>query len=416
MKRLVLPSWRTLVLRLLGRLHCALIAAVFFAVGVELLGYFLKTAEVADASALVGAWTGCSGPVEAYLRALLLAAPLALSDYAVRRLPKMWQYLAASLFLCALAWLLAGNAVAAVLAALVCFLRARKRLAEETDRSALDVPSWWCLPAFAAAFAITAAFGLSASQRLVLLSAVLYFLVCLAFHGLDRIDGYLNLNRGMHGLPARRIQYSAGIALAAAVLLAGVLLLPAALDFTGEVTFDLYQDASGPDEAQLAAEAVFAEAAGQPSFEGLLPADFLEEVHVPAFVNYIAYVLAVGLAAFLTVFITYRLIRSFRFSFRDGRDKAEFLPETAREERGSTKHRSGPPARWDRSPNARVRRYYRKAVLRASQEPPEKWRSPQEIESAAGLSAPALHALYEKARYGSVPCTPEEARSLKEKT
>ena len=42
------------------------------------------------------------------------------------------------------------------------------------------------------------------------------------------------------------------------------------------------------------------------------------------------------------------------------------------------------PALWDRSPNAQVRRKYRRTVLRLSKEAPPSWAAPQEIEERAG--------------------------------
>ena len=36
-----------------------------------------------------------------------------------------------------------------------------------------------------------------------------------------------------------------------------------------------------------------------------------------------------------------------------------------------------------------------------------------EAEAYAGVDAPALHALYEKARYGPVPCTQADVKGLK---
>ena len=71
------------------------------------------------------------------------------------------------------------------------------------------------------------------------------------------------------------------------------------------------------------------------------------------------------------------------------------------------------PAVWDRSPNAQVRRKYRRAVLRSAKEAPPQWASPQEIETRAGLEDSQLHRLYEKARYSQEGCTSQESRSLK---
>lgn len=71
------------------------------------------------------------------------------------------------------------------------------------------------------------------------------------------------------------------------------------------------------------------------------------------------------------------------------------------------------PALWDRSPNAQVRRKYRRTVLRLSKEAPPSWAAPQEIEERAGLGDSRLHQLYERARYSREGVTSQESRSLK---
>ena len=52
-------------------------------------------------------------------------------------------------------------------------------------------------------------------------------LLCAAYRGIQRLDHYLDLNRGMAGLPARRIARTTGLALAGMLVLAAGLLLPA---------------------------------------------------------------------------------------------------------------------------------------------------------------------------------------------
>ena len=42
-----------------------------------------------------------------------------------------------------------------------------------------------------------------------------------------------------------------------------------------------------------------------------------------------------------------------------------------------------------------------------------RWASPSELEETCGMNQPALHELYEKARYGNVPCTREDLEQLK---
>ena len=114
------------------------------------------------------------------------------------------------------------------------------------------------------------------------------------------------------------------------------------------------------------------------------------------------------------VYLLYLVIRNFRGTFVDQRDVVQFLGrDTEDEEEPLPQERVRGPAVWDRSPNAQVRRKYRRAVLRSAKEAPPQWASPQEIETRAGLEDRQLHRLYEKARYSQEGCTSQESRSLK---
>lgn len=381
------------LLRLFGWLHGTLLISLYFGAVMR----FVQGEE-----ALPGA---C-------LRGLLFLFPLAAADIAARKLPALWQFLLAALADGALAWLLLGTPYAAVPVLLVCFFRARNRLAEEPVESVLDVPRAPGTLLFLLPFFYSALGGGALLQRLTLLAAALYLLLCAAYRGVSRIDAYILLNRGMAGVPVKRIVRTSGLALAGMLTLAAALLLPALLTSTEylEIT-PSGQKASG----QLPAEEFLmgGETPGlPPELEALgdTPA-----FHIPAFVTTLFSVLLTVGAAVIVLYGAYRILRNFRGSFTDHRDVVQYLG--AEEEReGLTGRRRKKLSAWDRSPNAAVRRAYRRTVRKAHREPPEPWCSPGEIEEKAGLSIPELHALYEKARYSPEGCTPQESRELKDLT
>lgn len=380
-----LSQTREQLLHALAWLHCGLLAGMLFALAFDALG-------------LVGLQRHSSG--EAFFRGILFAVPTALCYYAIRRLPSLWQFLLASLLLCGLAWLLTGHPGGAALMALMCLFRLRARLAEEEEGprvSYFDHPTYFTLLVFLAAFLFSAVLGLPALQRLSLLGAALYFLVCLAFYGVKRLDHYLFINKDMHGLPARRIQRVAGSAVLAAVLLSAVLLLPLALVNSGNLRIHL------PDpqhKGQVVFETERQEAQQKTSMEmdlsGLVDGPTWQ---IPEFVTYIVLGIAgVGLLAG-TVAVLYRIFKDFRRSYTDSRDYVQYLAKDEREKTEDIPAVLRRPAIWDRSPSAMVRRKYRRTILKAAKEPPEVWMSPSEAEAHAGVDLPELHALYEEARY-----------------
>lgn len=386
---------RVLLLRILARLHCGLLVAALCATAFELLG----RAELIE-------------PVDIlpfYLRGLLFGIPVALSYYAAERLPALWQFLLASLLISGLSWLLLGHPGGAAMAALICLFRLRNRLSEETVRSALDAPSFFCLLPFFIPFSLSAVYGMPMLQRLSVLSAVLYLLVTLTFRGVERIEEYLSLNRNMRGLPSRRVQRIAGAAVAVMLLLGAVLLIPPALGWAGDFRMKL-PEANLDGEAQIevapqAGEAIHLEKL----FEG-------EAIHIPAFVSYLFYALAACGVIVLLLYGIYNIFKNFRLSYADNHDVIEALSDTPDEAAPTGRERRKWLPSLDRSPNAVIRRKYRKQVLKTAKEPPKRWQSPGEIEADVGIAAPRLHELYEKARYSQIPCTPEDVREIKEVT
>ena len=203
-----LGNWRQLLSRAMGWLHCALIYALFYGTAYR----FLE-----GDSALPGRmWWG-----------LLSILPLAAADMGTQVCGKLVLYLPWSLACCGLAWLLLGHPAAAVPVALVCFFRGKNRLSEEPVESMMDRPSPPLTALALAPFFYSALDGSPLLQKLSLIWAALYLLLCAAYRGIQRLDHYLELNRGMAGLPARRIARTTGLALAGMLVLAAGLLLPA---------------------------------------------------------------------------------------------------------------------------------------------------------------------------------------------
>lgn len=401
----IYPNYRVVLFRLLGRLHTTLIVAICCAT----LFAMLQQKDIAEELQAIFPTLTAITPMTAFLRGLLFALPLSLSYYAIHICKQIWQFVLCAVGLSALAWVLLGHPVGAILLALFCFFRARKRLLEEPGESALDVPSLWGLAAFGIAFFISAFMVQPVLQRLSVLSATVYLLAYFAYHGLDRLDEYLRLNDSMFALPSLRIQRIAGGALAVAMLLAVTLLLPAALRADGTVQLDLTYEA----EHQMGTVAYEADGGGQSQqslaelFEGEL-GDYSNPLfRISPIVTYIVYAIIIGGIAALVIYGIYRMLRGAGRSFTDSRDTVQFLG--AHEDNdAATAVRPKRERIFDRSPNAKVRRRYRKLINKAYPEPPKASLTPAELEAQAQLTVPNLHHLYERARYDKTPLTNEE--------
>lgn len=404
------PNYRTVVFRVLGRLHTTLLVAICCAT----LFAMLQQKDIAEELQTLLPRLATITPQRAFWQGLWFALPLSLSYYAVNFCKKIWQFVLCAIALCALAWLLLGHPVGAILLAVFCFFRARRRLLEEPGDSALDVPSLWGLLAFALSFFISSFMGQPVLQRLSVGSAVVYLLGYFGYHGLKRLDEYLRLNQSMHALPAVRIQRIAGGALGAAMLLAAILLLPPALRFQGDVTLDpSFERVNVTPSVQYQPESTDNQQSLAELFEDEL-GDYSNPLfEISPIVTYTVYTLIIGGIAALVLYGIYRLLRGAGRSFTDSRDTVQFLDSAHEDNDVGTAVKTERASLLDRSPNAKVRRRYRKTIASASVEPPKASLTPAELEAQAELSVPALHSLYERARYARHPLTAEDLRSLK---
>lgn len=401
MKKIHISRPRSAALLALGWLHWSLLLAITFAAFFDML-YGLAELEIMS-------------PQAAFFRGLLFAVPTGLSWAAVKRLRTLWQFFLASVGLCGLSWLLVGHPGGAVIMLVMCLIRARARMAEEEDgpvRSLFDTPSYFGLCAFVVLFLFSAMVsdGLPRLQWLCILGGALYIVVCMSYKGLERLDSYLNLNRDMYDLPARRIQRIAGSALLAGVLLTAVLLIPMALSTSGFVRITMPEFSSGTGQVEFEAEQDNGGGPAMMDLSGLI--DEESQWQIPPIVGQILMVLTGGGLLIGMVLAVIQLFKDFRRSYTDSRDVVQYLNRDEREHAGETVERLKKPRLWDRSVNATVRRKYRRALLKAP-EPPQDWMTPSEAESAAGADIPALHMLYEKARYSSGGCTQDDLKKLR---
>lgn len=384
-----LGGWRQILLRCMGWLHCGLIIALFYAA-------VLRVAQGEEV--LPGAmWRG-----------LLVVIPLAVVDLGGEFCRKLWQFTLVSLVACGLTWLLLGYLVAAVPVAVVCFFRGKNRLSEEPVESMLDRPHLPLVLVAVLPFLYSALGGGAKLQKLCLIWAVVYLLLDGARNGFGNIQEYLSLNRNMAGVPVKRIVRTSGLAVLGMLVLAGGLLLPAL------ISDDSYFRIESQEKQAMAPVEMDSMEMGMPS----LPPELQEmgdnaSFHIPPFVSYF-FMAVMGAAVVLCLLYgAYLILRNFRTTFVDHRDVVQYLRGPEDKEDTVPKAMRKRPSIWDRSPNAQVRRKYRREVLRVAKEQPARWAAPQEIEEEVGLQDVQLHLLYEKARYSREGCTLQESRQLK---
>ena len=130
-------------------------------------------------------------------------------------------------------------------------------------------------------------------------------------------------------------------------------------------------------------------------------------------------ILSVILIVALIVYVVYKILRKIYQLYLDfdlnsaenGDEIEKIYTVQMKEEKRQIRKKKSESLFWDRSPNARIRKFYKKRVLRDRKEIPGKYMTPEELEMEILMSdeeKSIFHTYYEKARYGSEPCTKEE--------
>lgn len=394
---------RTLFCIAIGWLHCALIFAPIY----TLLRHYI-----------VGELTK-RDVVESYLMGLLIIIPVILSWFACRYLKNIGLYILTSAACIYLTFLIYGRLVMIVPALLVCFLRFYNRMLEDRPPSFLDTPGYAgiALTFIPALISVTDPKMSNAFQYMSLIFGAIYFLLCFAHHGIERIDRYVSVNTDMRNMPSRRIVRISSAVLAALFLIFAVILLPALFATDINVRYSPPEreavsqpelemtepEIEGGEVPEFSLDDIYPEKQRHPIFEAIV--SFFEILAAIA----IGIIVIIG----LVYFILY-LMRRFKSTFDDRGDLIENLQEDDLEAVHLKKPKSDAPGIFDRSPNAVVRRKYRKTILRASKIRPSSWMTPTEAEENAALTGQVdlLHALYAKARYSPDGCTKQDVAEL----
>ena len=132
-------------------------------------------------------------------------------------------------------------------------------------------------------------------------------------------------------------------------------------------------------------------------------------------------ILSVIIVIALTVYFVYRILKKlyqlyleFDMNSAENGDEIERIYVTQTKEKKLKKQKSE-NLFWDRTPNARIRKYYKKRVLRDRKEKPKAYMTPEEIEKGVEMSVDkkeVFHTLYEQARYGNVDCSKEDVENM----
>lgn len=387
----------------------------------------------------VPAWSDSAGTAALYLKCLLIAVPVIVTEQAARKVRSVVLYCLVSVLL------LAGMGGAAGLVAFlsgekgvyegyeICYcvmvsaetffivvkrfadrVRTAKRQREEPlaarfvgfmERPALSLV-WY--------FVVLYLFGICLNARplcdITFYSAIAYTFLALFYEYFGATRAYLEMNRRTKGIPRRRLYGVSFSMLLLFVVLLSVGMLPAVLLAAQRQYTDIREWFSGVEFAPYEYENDYGfqapQAAGGADWMELLD-DGEPAPEPPKLV--IAVFWGIGTACVLSLLYgVIQMIRQILRDFRNSRDENGDIVEEIGDDQtlqfGEVfRNRNG--RRGAESEAERIRRKYRRTIRKHRKERPAPHESPAEIEENAGLGADEqmreLHRQYEEARYGN---------------
>lgn len=408
------------MLAVLSFFHAVLLCSVFYPVLAAV--FRMKTAET-----------------HGYLlQCLWLFVPVLISYWSIRRIKGVFGYLLIAAGTCWGIFQFTDCILTTVLTVLIflirCYVRIRRgqirKLMQEMPGETganlekelweiptlLDCPQMWHWGLFALAYLLLIFLKREDLLRTVFWLLLAEIVICFLFTCIDRMMNFIAAKQHIANLPGRAVRRISYLVFGIGVLLLTVFLLPAVLyneepltkirleprETIAEIEQETQQQADGGMEEMLAG--LIGEVKEPPRWLILLS-------------ELIRYA-ALTAIAFGAIYILCRLGKQALQLFASGveeEDEIIFLGEEAQEDLrgGAGKFRSD--EKWN-SPNRKIRRRYKKVIIRGRKQRPAGWESPAELEASADLKNVAdkekFHMLYEKARYSREGCTKEEVQDM----
>lgn len=367
-------------------------------------------------------------------RALWLFIPVIAGWFLIRKVRSFPAYLLASAAVCAGLWLILRCPQTLVISVLLFVIRCMPRISkgrqledypgEQEEFRYWEVPTFLDRPALPCWLILVALYFalifLKVPELLwpvfALLVAEIFLTYC--YTSLDRLGYFIKSSRRIANLPVKAMQRIQRAVLGVTVFLLAIFVLPSVLygrePLTGitelklnldmgEMTIEEQQGAEGPSMEEML------EAYGAGEYKE--PPKWLTQLLDVLF--YVILMICLVVIALLIYHFCRRMMRS----FADGQSEDEvILLEEDQDTRLSL--RSGRRGQKAKSADAKIRKEYRKTILKRSKSKPAGWETPQELEEKYDLrhvqeQDSVFHRIYEKARYSSEECTAEDLEQFK---
>lgn len=281
-----------------------------------------------------------------------------------------------------------------------------------------------------ALYLISGGFEAEPMMRVNYYLAFAYAILFVIYSNFRKLNDYLDINKDVENIPYRQISRTNYGTLAIYLILMIALMIILPLIGIDKLAMNLIQALKDllaklvnikPVEEAATSAAPTDQPYDQPN-----PFDGWTENETPAWLTFLytaltwvaaGALIAGGIA--LVIFGISRMMKQFANKDLNETDREEFISSTGDVKESTFSFNrilKRAQERFDRTPNAQVRRFYKKTLLKQGKEPPKDSMTPEEAESFVGLKSDEnrtrLHELYEKARYSEEGCDKEDLKLI----
>lgn len=344
--------------------------------------------------------------VQYFFSSLLFIIPAAITKYSSLYIKQLWVYLVLSIVLVVATWFITTCPLSCLITVIMVVLRLVSRVRQ--DASVFDRPHYVALIFFLVPFFYGGYMGDWFIQLMALILAFIYIALVFSFNGFKKIEDYIKLNNTMAEFPERRIGKSMATIFGFGALIflsVSLICVMSSYEFFGITIPQI--EVSEEEKANLYESTVNPE-----SYYNNLAEQFGEAVDNPvmAAVDQTATIISVILMIGLFIFCIVELFLIFSKTVK--KEKADIIESIVEpEEEEAPVEKKEKISFFDMSPNAVVRRKYKKTIK--SKFTPDDWMTPAEMEERGKFKIDLLHNLYEKARYSEHGCTQEDKEAVK---
>lgn len=368
------------------------------------------------------------GSRQTFIYSLVYLPAIILLSESQKQVKYFWQFVICSVIaLAAIRFVYKGTfeqtlGTVLIIAAFLFYFYARAK----KEECILETPMYYFLALYLVMWFLERQYPSELLEKYAVIGAGIYCLLCMYKINIDEMLQFIDLHGNLERFPQKRLLKSNLLMMGFQTIVVGTgmgIALSTGADGIADKIVTAIRKMFAwllsflESEEQHVGSEVSGGAAVMPPIGAEEPSAFMEML-LKLF-DFLSWILVIG----LTLFVLYKILKKFYQLYlefdtnasENGDEIEQIFTFQTKEEKRKIKKKRNENLRWDRSPNARIRKIYKRRVLKDLKEIPKASMTPEEIEQNIVMpdgEKDVFHKLYEQARYGSVTCLKEDVDKM----